>query len=105
MKKTLLAAGLALALCSACIGPNRLWHKLHDWNMEASDERWAREGIFVVFHVVPIYPLAYLGDIVVFNSVEWWGGDPMIDYETRLAQQKAAAQAEKQKTKQATRKR
>lgn len=84
VKKTLIAAVLSLGLlglCSSCLGPNRLWNQLHDWNKDFSEERWANEGIFVALHVLPLYPLAYLGDIVVFNSVEWWGGDPMVNYE------------------------
>jgi hypothetical protein len=78
VKKILIAAVLSLGLFSSCLGPNRLWHKLHDWNMTATDQRWANEGIFVVLTVIPVYGLCYLADIVVLNSVEWWGGDPMI---------------------------
>jgi len=78
VKKTLIAAVLSLGLFSSCLGPNRLWNKLHDWNMTATDQRWANEGIFVVFTVIPVYGVCYLGDILIFNSVEWWGGDPMI---------------------------
>jgi hypothetical protein len=78
VKKLLIAGVLSLGLFSSCLGPNRLWNKLHDWNMSATDQRWANEGIFVVFTVIPVYGLCYLADIIVLNSVEWWGGKPMV---------------------------
>src|SRR5688572_18765887 len=47
MKKALVAAVLSLGLFSSCLGPNKLWNKLHDWNLSATENRWANEGIFV----------------------------------------------------------
>ena len=78
-KKPLVAALLSLALFSSCLGPNKLFNKLHDWNETATDERWANEGIFVVLNVIPVYGVCYLGDIIIFNSIEWWGGTNPID--------------------------
>lgn len=79
MKKTLLTVLLSLGLFSSCLGPNRLINKLYDWNMTATDDKWQNEGIFAVFNIIPLYPLAWIGDIVVFNSIEWWGGTSVID--------------------------
>lgn len=79
MKKPLIAALLSLGLFSSCLGPNRLINKLYDWNLTATDDKWQNEGIFVVFNIVPLYPLAWIADIVVFNSIEWWGGTSVID--------------------------
>ena len=47
MKKALVAALLAVGLFSSCLGPDRLWNKLHDWNLKATENRWANEGIFL----------------------------------------------------------
>ncbi len=75
MKKTILAAGLALGLTASCLGPNNAFNNLNDWNRDVTDSKWLNEGIFLVLHIVPVYGLFYLGDIVIFNSIEFWGGD------------------------------
>lgn len=78
MKKALIAAVLSLGFFSSCLGPNKLWNKVHDWNMTATDERWVNEGIFLVLNIVPVYGISYAIDILVLNSVEWWTGkNPM----------------------------
>ena len=74
MKKALIAAVLSLGLFSSCLGPNKLFNDLHDWNMKVSENRWANEGIFLVCTIIPVYSIAYLVDIVVMNSIEWWSG-------------------------------
>lgn len=80
MKKAIVAGVLAMGLFSSCLGPNRLWNKLHDWNLSATENRWANEGIFLVLNIIPVYGVSYLVDIVVLNSIEWWtGNNPMAD--------------------------
>jgi hypothetical protein len=79
MKKALAAAVLALGLFSSCLGPDKLFNKLHDWNLRATENRWANEGIFLVLTIIPVYGLAYVADIVVLNSIEWWSGDNPMD--------------------------
>ena len=80
MKKALVAAVLSLGLFSSCLGPDRLWNKLHDWNTKATDNRWANEGIFLGLTIIPVYGVCYAIDIVVLNSIEWWSGkNPMED--------------------------
>jgi hypothetical protein len=78
MKKALIAAVVALGLFSSCLGPNKLWNKLHDWNTSVTDQRWANEGIFLVLNIIPVYGVSYAVDIIVLNSIEWWTGkNPM----------------------------
>lgn len=80
MKKALFAAVLSLGLFSSCLGPNKLFNKLHDWNTTATENRWGNEGIFLVLSIIPVYSLAYAADIIVLNSIEWWSGkNPMDD--------------------------
>ncbi len=80
MKKFCLAGVVALGLfVGSCLGPNRLFNDLHDWNLTATDNRWGNEVIFLAFNIIPVYGVAYLLDIVIFNSIEWWGGDSPVE--------------------------
>ena len=74
MKKALVAAVLSVGLFSSCLGPNKLFNDLHDWNMKVTENRWGNEAIFVVLNVIPVYGFAYLADIIVMNSIDWWSG-------------------------------
>ncbi len=72
MKKTL--ATLALAACAflpGCYGPNNAFNNLHDWNGKVTESKWGNEAIFFV--LTPVYGLFYFGDVVIFNSMEFWG--------------------------------
>jgi Domain of unknown function (DUF3332) len=80
MKKTFLAAALALTMLStSCLGPNNAFNGLHEWNKKVTDNKWGNEGIFLVLTILPVYGLFYFGDIVIFNSIEFWGGKNPID--------------------------
>lgn len=73
MKKAL-ALALAVGLgFSACYGPFNLTKKLHKWNAEVG-EKWVNEAVFLGFAVLQVYTLAILGDAIIFNAVEYWGG-------------------------------
>lgn len=76
MRKTLfLAAAVALTLgSSSCLGPNQTFNDLNDWNDTVTENRWANEVIFLGLNVVPAYSLAYLADLIIFNSLEFWEG-------------------------------
>ena len=70
---------LALALMSsACFGPFNATRQVYDWNKDVGG-KWAQEGVFLVFAILPVYGLAMLGDAVIFNSIEFWTGDNPID--------------------------
>lgn len=60
-------------LFSSCIGSFGLWNRLKDWNQGVSD-KFVNELIFLAFHIVPIYEVAYLVDVLVLNSIEFWSG-------------------------------
>ena len=82
MKKALLALGLVLGLgltTTSCLGPNRLFNGLHEWNEGVTDNRWVNEGVFLGLNIIPVYGVTYLVDIVVFNSIEWWTGEDVTD--------------------------
>lgn len=60
-------------LFSSCIGSFGLWNSLKDWNQGVSN-KFVNELIFLAFHIVPVYEVAYLADILVLNSIEFWSG-------------------------------
>ena len=58
-------------LFSSCIGSFGLWNSLKDWNQGVSN-KFVNELIFLAFHIVPVYEIAYLADALVLNSIEFW---------------------------------
>lgn len=79
MKKAVYAALAALALVAAgCVGKNNAYclHRgLADWNRTYHNEKWVNEAIFVGLHIIPVYQIFRLADILVFNSIDFWTGD------------------------------
>jgi len=76
VKKSLLACALTLSLfSSSCLGPDNAFNRLHYWNKNMSENKWGNEAMFVLLTIIPVYGFAYLGDILIFNSIEFWGGE------------------------------
>lgn len=63
---------------SSCIGPFNLSNKLLAWN-QTVDNKFVNEVIFFAFHIIPVYPISYVADILVFNSIEFWTGENPIE--------------------------
>lgn len=75
-----LSALLGLSLAStACIGPFNAVGRLHTWNRSEFENRWAGEGVYLVLRVLPVYALCFVGDVLIFNSIEFWGGTNPVD--------------------------
>ena len=74
MKKLIASLALGLAATS-CIGTNSAFNGVHDWNQGISEDKWVQEAVHIGCLIVPVYQLAFLGDVVVFNSIEFWGGE------------------------------
>ena len=73
MKKLALSGTVVAALlCTSCLGTNKTFNSLHEWNRTATSNRWANEGIFFAGLVFQVYTFVYLADVVVFNSIEFW---------------------------------
>ncbi len=91
-KKFLLSLMPALFVAaSGCYGPFALTKKLHKWNagigqqmaqnasnkkQKKQETRWATEGVFLAFVILPVYDAAILADAVVLNSMQFWTGRP-----------------------------
>ncbi len=76
MKKFVLAVALSLAaLSTGCLGPNHLHNTIRNWNAEATKQDWVNEAIFIGLTVFPVYGFAYLGDILIINTIDYWSGE------------------------------
>jgi hypothetical protein len=74
LKKALTALALTAALAMpSCLGPNNLHNGLRNWNAEMSDMDWLNEVVFLAMTIIPVYGICYLGDIVIFNTIDYWG--------------------------------
>jgi|RhiMethySRZTD1v2_1073278.scaffolds.fasta_scaffold163592_2 hypothetical protein len=79
MKKSILACALGLTLLgSSCLGPNKWFNAVHDWNTKATDSKWGNEAIFF-FVGSWVGSIALWGDYVISNSIEFWSGDAAPD--------------------------
>jgi hypothetical protein len=68
---------LALMLFSTgCIGPNNTTKRLLTWN-KSIDSKWGEECVFFV--IFPAYLVTSLGDILIFNSIQFWSGKNPVD--------------------------
>lgn len=89
MKKNVLCSLMATSLLfTSCIGSFTAFTSLRDWNESVTDNQFGNELIFIALWVVPVYQIATLGDLLIFNAIEFWGGDNPIamqegDSETR----------------------
>ena len=79
MKKSLIAGALLLGLAgSSCLGPDNLYRSVKHWNAGLSDKDWINETVFIGMLIVPVYQIAMLGDLVIFNTVSYWSADSAI---------------------------
>ncbi|PKP44522.1 MAG: hypothetical protein CVT96_01130 [Bacteroidetes bacterium HGW-Bacteroidetes-13] len=75
MKKPLIALVLtASILSSSCLGEFKAFNNLKDWNKGVSDSKFVNNAIFWGFFIIPVYPLFFLGDLIIFNVIEFWSG-------------------------------
>lgn len=74
MKKFIPALLISGILLTGCTGPFQLTKNLHKWQT-SPENQWGDEAIFLGCVILPIYGLAALGDAVIFNSIEFWGGE------------------------------
>ena len=83
-KMTLVCAVLAGSLLfTSCIGSFKMWNGLKDWNQGVGD-KLVNELVFIALHIVPVYEIAYLADLVVLNTIEFWSGsNPMASNEVK----------------------
>lgn len=76
----LVVLGLAPLALTGCFGSFAAWHKVKDFNEDASENKWMQELLFLVLFFIPVYGIAMLLDVLIINSIEFWTGEnPMMD--------------------------
>ncbi len=80
-QKSLLPALLLLACLgtSSCLGPDRLYNSVKDWNAKLSKKDWVNEAVYLTLVIIPVYPIVLVADAVLFNTAEYWTGSEMIN--------------------------
>jgi len=63
-----------VVLNNSCYGPFNLTVKLHSWNSTIGS-KWANTAVFFAFVIIPVYEVSAIVDALVFNSIEFWGGN------------------------------
>ncbi len=94
MKKTYLTTAVVLAIASStmfssCIGSFALTNKVLAWNKQIGS-KFVNALVFVGFHILPVYELSCLADILVINSIEFWSGDNPVVASTKVIDGKDA---------------
>jgi hypothetical protein len=80
LKNALIAAILALGLGStSCLGPDRAYGSIKNWNADISEQNWLNEVVFVGMWIIPVYEFALLGDVLIFNTIGYYGENPIKD--------------------------
>ncbi|MHB1285269.1 MAG: DUF3332 family protein [Leptospirales bacterium] len=75
MRVRMLGTGLALlfsaVLLSGCYGQFALVRTLYKANGQV-ENKWARSGLTALMVILPVYEFAGLGDVIIFNPIEFW---------------------------------
>jgi hypothetical protein len=83
MMRSIACLLLAFSL-TGCMGHNGLTAKALKFNLTTTEDRWAREFMFVGMFVVLIYPICTILDLFIFNSIEFWSGENPINGKSPL---------------------
>jgi hypothetical protein len=78
MIKTI-AVIMALMMLGGCMGRSALMSKVVRWNLETAESRWGREGVFLGLWITLVYPVCFILDLLIFNSIEFWTGENSIN--------------------------
>ena len=73
-RRQFLVAGAALA-ASGCFASFGATDALYQWNKGISDSKWLRWLLFLGLIILPVYGLFILGDVLIFNTIEFFGGN------------------------------
>ena len=74
-----IAVILTLMMLSGCMGHSALTSKVLRWNLETAESRWGREGVFLGLWITLVYPVCFILDLLIFNSIEFWTGENSIN--------------------------
>lgn len=71
---------LVAVLTAGCFGPMNASGRLKTWNQEI-ENRWGGELTYILLKIPygGVYVIFFLGDALIFNPIEFWGGTNPID--------------------------
>ena len=76
MKKRIICIALASSLMfSSCLGSFSAFNGLKDWNLELTDSKFLNNLVFWGLWILPVYEIFLLGDVFIFNTLEFWTGN------------------------------
>lgn len=61
-------------LSTSCLGSFSAFNNLKDWNQQVSDSKFVNNLLFWGLNIIPVYPLFFVGDTLIFNLIEFWSG-------------------------------
>lgn len=65
--------GSMLLTTSGCFASFNLTRKIYKFNQGLGD-KWLNELAFLVMSIIPVYGVGVTVDVLVLNSIEFWGG-------------------------------
>ncbi|WP_224484092.1 DUF3332 domain-containing protein [Robertkochia aurantiaca] len=76
MKKLLVCCLLSSSiLFTSCLGSFAAFNNLKDWNMGVSDSKFINNLLFWGLNIIPVYGIFMIGDVFIFNVLEFWTGN------------------------------
>ena len=67
-----------LPLATGCYGSFPLVHIIYKFNGEITDYKVVHSIVLWVFLIIPVYWVAFLGDFIVLNLIEFWTGEKIM---------------------------
>ena len=75
MKKLIMCVCLSSTIMfNSCLGSFSAFNNLRDWNDGLTDSKFLDNVIFWVLNIIPVYGLFFVGDVIIFNVIEFWSG-------------------------------
>ncbi|HUS27211.1 MAG TPA: DUF3332 family protein [Kofleriaceae bacterium] len=76
--KKLLAPLVLSAVLSGCYGSYSASHALHKANGHIGSPI-ANSAVHLVLWIIPVYPIVYFGDFLIFNNIEFLTNKPVFN--------------------------
>lgn len=70
-------------LFASCIGSFSLFNRVNDWN-QTLGSKFVNELVFIAFHIIPVYEVAYAVDAIVLNTIEFWSGNTVVKNDSKV---------------------
>jgi Domain of unknown function (DUF3332) len=79
MRRALIVLAALALTQSACFGSFAATRSLYGFNKGVSGDKFVQELVFLALVIIPAYGLFALGDALIFNTIEFWGGSNPIN--------------------------